>query len=157
MSSLELAGPYPRGHPGRRRRADCRPYARHQTPGDEVLVARVTQLQDGPIEWYAAGCFRRFESRKGLVTHLGKLHPEMPTRTWTCAGCGEEFEPRDREQRYCSRECYFKHKEGGRVTLICANCDETFVVPASHADDRTHCSKKCQYENPDWPPEGAFK
>lgn len=124
---------------------------------DRVLVARVTQLQDGDVHCPVDDCIRRFDSERGLKTHLGKQHPDVATRTRTCPGCDEEFEPSYKDNRYCSRDCYFEHKTEGSVTKICPNCDEPFSISASKADDRKHCSKECQLENPDWPPDDAYE
>lgn len=58
-------------------------------PGDEVLVARVTQRQSGPIECPVENCFRRFQSERAANTHIGKMHPEERLRE--CIGCGDEY------------------------------------------------------------------
>lgn len=105
-----------------------------------VLVSRVRQIQTGPIPCPGPDCFRRFDSTRGVKTHVGKFHPELVTKE--CPECGRPFHPSPRSQTYCSAEC---HDEAlsDQVTLICEECGSSFDVKASHADSRKHCSREC--------------
>lgn len=107
--------------------------------GDEVIVARITQRQTGDVTCPIDGCVRRFDSQKGLSTHLGKVHPEYDRRP-ECAECGERYDPSHTDQIYCSRGCYHN---SGRTTLECEYCGEEFPIKESHADSRRHCSQEC--------------
>lgn len=111
-----------------------------------VVVARITQVQDGELECRHDECFRRFDSKRARETHIGKFHPELRDRE--CVGCGETFSPPSahRKQKYCSQECYLSNRRDSE-TLICEECGATFEVKPSHADDRKHCSNECQYES----------
>jgi len=110
-----------------------------QLGDDRVIVARIRQIQTGPVECPIKDCFRRFDSERGRKTHIGKMHPEERLRD--CAGCGEVFQPQPLDQQYCSEACYH---DRGRVTLTCEGCGEAFSVKASHADERSHCSRDCR-------------
>ena len=63
----------------------------------------------------------------------------------TCAGCGVSFHPCQKQQRYCSRECWRKHFGAERrkgLTKDCEICGNTFYVPSYRAKAR-FCSKAC--------------
>lgn len=110
-----------------------------------VLVTRVRQIQDGPLPCPDPDCFRRFDSERGVKTHVGKFHPERTLRE--CPTCGEEFKPTNgrSDQVYCSVKCA-KNDPSGKDRLVCENCERVFEVKASHSHERRHCSRECQRE-----------
>lgn len=110
--------------------------------GDEVVVTRIRQIQTGDLECPVDGCVRRFETRKGRSTHLGKLHPEYDRRR-ECPECAERYEPSHADQIYCSRDCYHA---SGQTTMDCEQCGEAFVVKQSHAESKRFCSQGCYDE-----------
>lgn len=109
---------------------------------DVVVTARVRQLQTGGIECPLEDCFRRFETTKGMRSHVGRMHPEE--RVATCPTCGEDFEQSNPDRTYCSTECY---RSMGSTKLVCEGCGAVFEVKESHADDRKYCTKECFHEN----------
>lgn len=106
-----------------------------------VVVARVRQIQTGPIECRVDGCFRRFDSEKGRKTHVGKMHPDQ--RTTECEHCGELFEASPPDQRFCSKNCA-DDARSNLEGLVCEGCGKVFQIRASHADQRRHCSRECR-------------
>lgn len=71
---------------------------------------------------------------------------------YICMGCGKRvIKGFSRLNKYCSRECYDKHKiENGRKSLICDTCDKSFFRTKSQIkkclnrkQKKFYCSKKC--------------
>ena len=63
-----------------------------------------------------------------------------------CAYCGEEFEPKIKDQRYCSRDCsnkdyYLRMKQQPARVVKCAWCGEEFKT---HYYQQKYCSEECR-------------
>ena len=72
-----------------------------------------------------------------------------------CLTCKKEFKTSHKKTRYCSRECFGKqiigekHKnwKGGKIELICAQCNKKFKYDKCHLKRKGHghfCSIKCK-------------
>lgn len=83
-----------------------------------------------------------FESEHGVKTHHSVAHDEPLRETTECAHCGDEFQGRSGQSKYCSRDCASASRRD-RVELVCESCGDTFTVQASQADYRVHCSQDC--------------
>lgn len=62
----------------------------------------------------------------------------------TCEFCEKKFEANRASRKYCSRECYQRHRTLTRTIMKkCACCGELFRVSISQAETLKHCSQKC--------------
>lgn len=65
----------------------------------------------------------------------------MAKETYICKCCGKEFIPRNKNSKYCSKECAYKSMIKPRTTKICLQCGKEYdVVPS---DPRNFCNRKC--------------
>jgi len=102
-------------------------------------------------------CSKVLNTSVGLKQHHTKVHGESLVRTEECVWCGDEFKARpSQEGRFCSRECFGKHRtENGvearkrRVTITCSNCGKDFETCRSRQDEKKYCSNECYYADSD--------
>ena len=58
-----------------------------------------------------------------------------------CAGCGREFISRQSSPKYCTHDCYLKHKHpGSRTHKVCDQCGAEYKTRGRR---RRFCSRKC--------------
>lgn len=73
-------------------------------------------------------------------------HADLNRAKIPCLECSKEFEIIPSSvSKYCSTDCFYKHKYGREsvtVWLVCKNCNVDFEVPFIKRD-RQFCSKKC--------------
>ena len=61
-----------------------------------------------------------------------------------CKQCKEEFSSYgSRNRKFCSRECYNKHRNVGRIKKKCKKCGKEFYVKYSRKDKAKFCSQNC--------------
>lgn len=70
----------------------------------------------------------------------------MVKKQTSCNICGKEFEyytTENRSGKFCSQDCYHESRRK-RVEIECEVCGDSFE--ACPSEERTTCSKKCQYK-----------
>ena len=101
----------------------------YQARHAEILAASRLRYALNPDQYRAKGRRDYFRSKE-----LGELRD--------CAHCGKQFpgrEGKDRETRFCSRECFW---ESRRIYRSCAGCNTLFKLRAKGVAQR-FCSKDC--------------
>lgn len=69
-----------------------------------------------------------------------------PYKTIKCEHCGKEFQQRQKDQKYCSKECQWQSIKVERPTMICEQCGKEFKAKrATNKDYQARfCSHECQ-------------
>ena len=69
--------------------------------------------------------------------------PRREPRLIPCARCGKLFKPKDRESKYCSRECY-----ATGVERVCRQCGKPFRAARSDVARGAglYCSRECRHK-----------
>lgn len=62
-----------------------------------------------------------------------------------CAVCGKSFKPKDRQSKYCSKECYYDGMRKRPKYSICKCCGTSFKVGRNCKG--VYCSDKCYKQN----------
>ena len=62
-----------------------------------------------------------------------------------CKYCGEEFEPKQGVEKFCSRECWGKSRRVKDVKINCPSCGDEFEIKPYLIKEgvKRFCSKKC--------------
>lgn len=112
------------------------------------------QVEDG---YECPTCEKVLNTSLGLKQHHTKVHGQSLVETAVCVWCGDEFHKKPtQEGRFCSRECFGKHRtENGvparkrQVELTCDHCGDVFSINQSKAEERRYCSKECYHKDSD--------
>jgi len=71
-----------------------------------------------------------------------------------CEICGNEYETKDANQKFCSIACQNEWQSRNKSKFICRTCGNTFGLSKSLADSREYeikfCSIKCRNVDPEW-------
>ena len=71
-------------------------------------------------------------------------HPQLKGEIWICQHCGQPYEPKRVNQKYCSEKCYKLHQgRANHSTRICPTCQSSF---RPFAKTHIYCSSSCQRE-----------
>lgn len=105
--------------------------------------------EDVPVECSRCGksflkskpyVLRAIKRKRNLYCSTECYSPKKPTNS--CQLCDEEFTPRNKGQRFCSRSCAAKHNNSMKgKSGSCLNCGTSFV-----RKKQKFCSHKCSHE-----------
>ena len=88
-----------------------------------------------------------FCSRKCWDEHPRYKSPHNTTRVpKPCKQCGELMFRRQKDSKFCSKECQYESRRIPKIDLICTHCKKNYQVQ-HHRTDSKFCSKKCQLES----------
>ena len=91
-------------------------------------------------------------SNKTYCSHACR-YANSPLAMKVCIFCEREYKPNRGEQKYCSRNCYNRHKEKtGNVIVTCSTCGRPFKVIRALKDKAKFCSNKCKFLRNQKPP-----
>lgn len=93
------------------------------------------------------GKFTGYANRKYCSSECARLaNNKMSERVFVCEHCGVEFKTRHYDQRFCSPDCWNKHKTNSNtVEKHCVECGKGFRIKRSR-DQRynvSYCSMEC--------------
>jgi DNA-directed RNA polymerase subunit RPC12/RpoP len=105
-------------------------------------------------------CGREFESKRGLDSHIGHMHPNAKRREIQCDYCGDtrqvlkcNSDPNTRD--FCDGDCRSAFMsdfmtgennpswDGGKTTIECEWCGDRFDVTPAAVERTQYCSKGC--------------
>lgn len=108
-------------------------------------------------------CGNTFDSEQGMKSHHTQAHGESLAKIErVCEECGEKYQTESGyadQSRFCSRECWNSWQKGrskpslsgennpswkgGKVTLECEWCDDSYKIDPHAADESRFCSQEC--------------
>lgn len=88
---------------------------------------------------YREDAFRAWMTREGQAVGKEAFKDRLGVRC--CDGCGTEYRPNSRLQRFCTKLCGLTHDK--RPDVPCAHCDTIFRPQVRNGKASVYCSKTC--------------